>query len=106
MSDREAAKVRMIQEGFPAELIDPLARLFKIRQQINVRIYPRDAWVVVALLQFADRNPALDESHHALLHSFAENIIEALVNIEPILEPYIAMGWNPDLEVPRDRKEG
>lgn len=106
MSDQEAAKAKMIAEGFPAELFAPLGRLMKIRQHINIKILPRDAWVVVALLQFADKNPQLLPDQHEQLHMFAEQMIEALVNIEPGLEQYILMGWDSAYDVPIDRQEG
>jgi len=106
MSDQEAAKAKLIAEGFPAELFEPLKRIMKIRQHINVRILPRDAWAVVALLQFADRNPALGPEQHDQLHMFAEQMIEALVNIETGLEKYILQGWDAANDVPINRREG
>jgi hypothetical protein len=104
MNRKQQLQQKMISEGFPAELIEPLARLFKMRERITVRLLPKEAWVAVGLLQFADRNPALDEQSHEALRWFAGALIEALVNIDPILEPYIMAGWDPSKDVPIKRE--
>lgn len=96
---------RMQADGFPPEQLEPLAKLWKIRQHVSVRILPKDAWIVVGLLQFADRNPNIEDSHHEALRWFAGELIAALINIEPRLEPYIMAGWDASKDVPIEKKK-
>lgn len=105
MEPTDDQRRKLADKGFPTELIEPMARLWKRRERMNIRILPKDAYMIAALLQFADRNPGLTEQHHALLHDFANQLIELVANIEPIMEPYLMLGWNPDHDQPRHNGE-
>jgi hypothetical protein len=94
-----------LEQDMPTELIEPIIRLYKRRERLNFRMLPRDAFAICALLQFADRNPGLEPDHHAVLQDFGNQLIAAIANIEPILEPYMLLGWNPDHDVPISDKE-
>ena len=103
--DNEAIhRQKLVDQGFPTELIEPMARLFKRRDKLNFRMLPKDAYMIAALLQFADRNPGLRENHHEILRDFANQLIAAVANIEPIMEPYLMLGWNPEHDQPIKQK--
>ena len=105
MDDQAKRRQKLADAGFPTELIEPMARLFRRREKLNFRMLPKDAYMIAALLQFADRNPGLTDDHHTILRDFANQLIAAVANIEPIMEPYLLLGWNSDHDVPMHEKE-
>lgn len=105
MSDQKQPTNRSLPPDFPPELVEPLTALFKMRQHINIKVLPREAWIIVGLVQFADRNPNLEPQYHEMLRWFGDQIIEGLVNINPVLEDYLAMGWDPKYDGPMPKKE-
>lgn len=105
MTDQEKIKPGEKVTELPKELIKPLTRLWKNRQKINVRMLPRDAYMLAALLQFADRNPALTEEQHDLLYKYATELIIGVTQIEPALGPYLQMGWDSSYDQPSKQKE-
>jgi hypothetical protein len=84
----------------PPELLQPLLELWRIEQPITVQLLPRDAWTICAIVQFASRNPALSAEQHRLITEFGRALQRAVAGIDPRLNPYLEMGWNPEHDVP------
>ena len=91
-------------DEIPAELLGPLTRLWRLEMPLVIQMKPRDAWVVIGLMQFASRNPSLDPAQRQLLQVFGRELGRILIAIDPILEKYLEMGWNPALDVPREKE--
>jgi hypothetical protein len=105
MTANNRNKKPMTPDDLPPEVLPALARLWKVRQHINVRILPRDAYLIAAIIQFADRNPALSESHHELLYAFGNQLIDGVARLEPTLEKYLNWGWDPLHDVTVKKEE-
>ena len=105
MNPEEQKRRMELPEDFPTEIIQPMARLWRRREKLIFRMLPRDAYMIAALLQFANRNPALTDEHQEVLRDFANQLIAAVANIEPIMEPYLLLGWNPEHDQPARDKE-
>lgn len=73
--------------------------VWKDERPIQVAIKPRDAWVLVGILQFAWRNPALSREHKHLIESYARQL-QAALGGDVLIEKYLERGWNPDYDQP------
>jgi len=91
-------------DEIPDELMEPLKRLWRTEQPILIQMRPRDAWCVIALVQFASRNPQISPTQRALLETFGRELGRAVVAIDPIFGKYLEMGWDPQFDVPRDER--
>lgn len=101
MSDeRRRAARKVLEEQLPSGLIDPMIRLHKRRERINLKLLPSECFILCGLLQMADRVPGLQNHHHTLIHNIVEQLIGEVANIEPALEHYMLLGWNPDHDQP------
>lgn len=90
----------------PAEVLAMLKRLWTVKAPILVSLLPRDAWVVVGLIQFASRNPHIDADQRRMLEQFGRAIQGKLVELEPASAGYLEMGWNPEFDVRDEGSEG
>jgi hypothetical protein len=82
-------------DEIPADLLEPLKRLWQTEQPILIQMKPRDAWSIVGLIQFASRNPHISPTQRQLLERFGRELQRAVVAIDPVFEKYIEMGWDP-----------
>lgn len=105
MDDRKAKARERLEEEMPRELIEPMIRLYKRRERINLKLLPREAFVVVGLLQMAVRHAHLPDDYSNLARNVVDQLIGEVANIEPILESYLLLGWNPDHDQPLREKE-
>lgn len=88
------------RDELPEGLREPLLKLWQSEQPIVIEMLPRDAWVSIAIVQFASRNPALLPEQRQMIESFGRELQRGITAIDPSLEPYIEMGWNPEFDVP------
>lgn len=79
--------------------------VWKDERPIQVTIKPRDAWVLVGVLQFAWRNPGLAQEQKDLIEQFARQF-QAALGGDPLIEKYLERGWNMDYDQPRRNNEG
>jgi len=98
MSEQRQPYESSANADLPADLKGPLIRLWRIRSPIVVSIKPRDAWVALGIIQFATRNPALSVTQRQLIETFGRELQRALVAIDPSLEKYLEMGWDPTFD--------
>jgi hypothetical protein len=87
-----------VRDELPADLKGPLLRLWRIEQPIVVSILPRDAWVALGIIQFATRNPMISPTQRQLIESFGRELQRGLAQIDPSVEKYLEMGWNPEFD--------
>lgn len=92
----------MTTPDFPPEVAVILGRIWPIETPIVVHLLPRDAWIVLGLIQFASRNPAITETQRQLMERFGRAIQRRLGEIAPGAAKYLEMGWNPAFDVPRE----
>jgi hypothetical protein len=88
----------------PPGLKGPLIRLWRIERSIVVHILPRDAWVALGIIQFTTRNPALSIMHQQIIESFGRELQRALAAIDPSLDKYLELGWDPAFDQPRQER--
>lgn len=88
-------------DALPPDLAEALIRLWRLEQPIVVTIRPRDAWTICAIVQVATRNPALTPTHHRLIESFGRELQRALCALDPVLDTYLELGWDPAHDQPR-----
>jgi len=86
------------KNNLPDELKNPLIRLWRIEQPIVVSIKPRDAWTALGIIQFSTRNPAISPRQRQLIEAFGRELQRGLVAIDPSLEKYLEMGWDPKFD--------
>jgi hypothetical protein len=82
-------------DDLPPGLRDALIRLWRLPQPIHVQILLRDTWAALGVIQFATRNPALSAEQRQIIERFGRELQRGLVLIDPTLEPYLEMGWDP-----------
>jgi hypothetical protein len=88
-------------DELPAELKEPMIRLWRLEQPIVVSILPRDAWIALAIIQFAQRNPEISPMHREIIEAFGRELQRGFARIEPSLAKYLEMGWNPAFDEPK-----
>ena len=94
--DRDVTvRARRDNRNASSQLKGPLRRLWQIKQPIVVAILPRDAWIALGIIQFASRNPALSPAQRQLIEAFGRELQRGLSQLDPILDRYLEMGWNP-----------
>jgi len=91
----------MTTDELPDELKAPLYRLWRIEQPILVSLKPRDAWMVLGIVQFASRNPMLTPTQRQLIEAFGRSIQDHLAQFDPVFARYLEMGWDPAHDQPR-----
>lgn len=100
MDDRKAQARARLEESMPTEIIEPMIRLHKRREKINIRFLPRELFLLVGMLQMVVRHGNLLEEHEQLARDQVDMFISEIANIEPALEYYLLLGWNPDHDQP------
>ena len=91
----------MITEDLPDDLKGPLIQLWRMEQPILVSLKPRDAWLVLGIVQFASCNPALSPAQRQLIEAFGRAIQERLAEFDPVFARYLELGWDPAHDQPR-----
>lgn len=92
----------MNDHEMPPELLEALTRIWLLKTPITLTILPRDTWMVVSVIQFATRNPALSAQQRSIVEAVGRQLQAALVSIDPVLGKYIELGWDPANDVPRE----
>jgi len=87
----------------PPELEALMRRLWVIKKPIRWSMRPREAWIILSVIQFASRNPMLTPTHQKLMRELGDQLQRAIVAIEPEAGQYLEMGWDPQFDVPTDR---
>jgi hypothetical protein len=90
-----------MSDEMPPEVLTVLKKLWLDDSLLRIRVYPRDAWTAVAVIQFATRNPQLSETQRDAAIRVGREIQEALVMRSPDAASYLEDGWNPENDVPR-----
>jgi hypothetical protein len=106
MSDQKAEARRQLEEAMPKEIIEPMIRLHKRREKINLKLLPREVFILVGMLQMVVRHSNLPEDYEQLARNIVEMMIGEIANIEPLLEHYLLLGWNPDHDQPLSDRKG
>lgn len=76
--------------------VDAFFRSIKPTDRTQLSIEPMDAWVLVAILQFAHRGP-LPARFKRFAYSFGSQLITLF---PPDVRPYLKAGWNPAHDTP------
>jgi hypothetical protein len=90
------------QHEIPPELLKRLRVLWKDERPFLVSLRPKDAWIAVGVIQFASRNPQLSPLHRQAIEEFGRSIQQGLTDRDPVLGPYLEMGWDPAYDAPRE----
>jgi hypothetical protein len=90
-----------MSDELPPEVLKVLSKLWRDPRPLHMVIHPRDAWVTVAVIQFATRNPQLSETQRESAIAVARVLQEAIGSIAPEAAGYLEDGWNPALDVAR-----
>ena len=90
-------------DEIPAELLEPLKRLWQTEQPIILSMTPRDAWSICGLMQFASRNPQISPAQRQLLEAYGRELQRAVAAIDPIFDKYMERGWSSQFDTPRER---
>ena len=92
-----------MSSDLPSEIAAMFGRLWPMTSPIVVHLLPRDAWIVLGVIQFASRNPNISESHRTVMEHFGRAIQNRLAEIEPAGAPYMEQGWHPEFDVPIEK---
>lgn len=71
-------------------------------QPCTIRI--RDAWIIIAALQLAERHPGLGTAFKKLLKQIGQQLTTIVTTPHPEAKSLIDMGWNAKLDVDRNGK--
>lgn len=91
----------MSDHDLPPEVLAIFKRLWPMETPLAFALRPRDAWVVLGIVQFASRNPALLPAQQRMIESFGRGLQAGIVQIAPDAAPYLEMGWDAAHDVPR-----
>jgi hypothetical protein len=83
----------------PPEVTKTLSRLARQQEPITVTMKPWDAWVTVAVIQFASRNPQLSPTQKDQAVAVGRALQAMLAQLSPEAAQYLEAGWNPELDV-------
>jgi hypothetical protein len=86
----------------PQEVRDMMKRIWRSSEKLHFTLSPRDAWTTVAVLQYAWRNPALNDDQRQMIEELARGIQQGLVELEQDAQKYLEMGWHTEHDVPHD----
>jgi hypothetical protein len=85
----------------PPEALQALIAIWRDQRHIHLSLRPGDAWMTVAIVQFAARNPALSPEQREIAERVGRALQGALAQLSPIAAEYLEMGWNPAYDRPR-----
>lgn len=83
------------------EMIATLRDLWQEPRTLRISMHPRDAWIAVAVIQFASRNPQLGDTQRDATVRVGRAIQGALLEFVPAAAALLEDGWNPEKDVPR-----
>lgn len=92
----------MSMEELPPEAQQFMRRIWNSKQPLVMHMLPKDAWIILGILQYATRNPGLRAEHKELIERFGRVIQSMFEEVEPDSAPYLEKGWNPVFDMPRD----
>ena len=74
--------------------------LWTIEEPLQLAVLPRDAWVLLGVIQFASRNPALSPNHKEIVERCGRAIQGALnyFSPDPLIAEVMEQGWNPEMD--------
>ena len=90
-----------MSDEIPPEVFAAQRKLWEDPRSLIVSMRPRDAWVAVAVIQFASRNPQLGGEQRAAAVRVGRALQHALTMLDPDSGRYLEEGWDPRKDVPR-----
>jgi len=105
MDERKRKARRMLEDELPAEIIDPLIKLHRRREKINLKFLRREIFLLIGMVQMTVRHANLPAENEEAARYMVDSMIAEIANIEPILEHYLLLGWNPEHDQPLREKE-
>jgi hypothetical protein len=93
-------RIPMSSDDMPAEVFATLKQLWQDPRPLQLTIHPRDAWVAVAVIQYASRNPQLGATQRDAAIRVGRALQDALMVFEPKAAGYLEDGWNPEKDLP------
>ncbi|NTV62581.1 MAG: hypothetical protein HGA65_03460 [Oscillochloris sp.] len=93
-----------MSDELPPEVLAVLRQLWESKEPLPVIFLPKDAWITVAVIQFASRNPQLSPAQRDAAITVARILQEAIQDRFPAAADLLEEGWNPAKDVPRGRK--
>lgn len=89
----------------PPSVREALTALARDTRRLTVSLSPWDAWVTVAVIQYATRNPNLNAIQRNQAVRIGRALQDALVRIAPGVGGLLEAGWDPNQDVPRAEEE-
>lgn len=90
-----------MSDELPPEVLAVLTQLWQSDVHVHISITPRDAWTIVAVIQYATRNPQLSPAQRDAAITVARILQEAIQDRFPAAADLLEEGWNPAKDVPR-----
>lgn len=90
----------------PPEVQRALLDLATDPRRVMCSLRPWDAWVTVAVIQFACRNPQLNPTQREQAERVGRALQAALAELAPETARYLELGWDPTNDMPRRRPGG
>ena len=78
----------------PPEAMAALAKIWHDQRHVRLAIVPRDAWMTVAIIQFACRNPQLSPEQREIAERVGRALQGALAALSPIGAEYLELGFD------------
>ncbi len=88
-------------DELPADVRDALLSLAVERRRVTPSLATWDAWVTVAVIQFATRNPQLSSTQRDQAVRVGRALQDSLAAMAPAAAALLEAGWNPAQDVPR-----
>lgn len=82
--------------------VQKLLRLNKRTELLHFALRPGDAFQVVAVLQYAWRNPALSPVQRGTVESLARGLQRLIARIDPEVGAILEMGWHTEYDRPKE----
>ncbi len=75
--------------------------LWTAQTPLQLAIVPRDAWILLGVIQYASRNPALSPDQKVIAEQAGralQRVITQFANNDPLLARTMEQGWNPEYD--------
>lgn len=85
--------------GVPLHVWQALSGLRDAKEPLRFRVKPWDAWLAVAILQFAWRNPQLDDVQRQTVERMGRSIQRSIAKVAPEAAAILEDGWDRSKDV-------
>lgn len=94
-----------MSNDLPEAVLATLYGLWRMNVPLPLTLLPRDAWIVLGVVQYAARNPQLSDREREVVTAVGRALQRQIAQLDPRLDEYMEQGWDPAFDQPRATRE-